>query len=217
MPQPKRAPLTRDRVLAAAVDLADTAGIEALSMRKLGDALGVEAMSLYNHVSNKSELLDGMVDVVFGEIDLPQADADWRTAMRARAVSARQALNRHRWAIGVMESRSAPGPATLRHHDAVLGCLRRAGFSVVMTGHAYALLDSFIYGFAVQEASLPFDSPEEAEQVAHDILELAPTGEFPYLAELATERVLRGDYHFGDEFEVGLDLLLDSLERAIER
>jgi AcrR family transcriptional regulator len=217
VPQPKRTPLTRDRVLAAAVDLADTAGIEALSMRKLGDALGVEAMSLYNHVSNKSELLDGMVDVVFGEIDLPQADADWRTAMRARAVSARQALNRHRWAIGVMESRSAPGPATLRHHDAVLGCLRRAGFSVVMTGHAYALLDSFIYGFAVQEASLPFDSPEEAERVAHDILEQAPAGEFPYLAELATERVLQGDYHFGDEFEVGLDLLLDSLERAIER
>jgi AcrR family transcriptional regulator len=216
-PTSRRAPLTRDRVLRAAVDLANTAGIEALSMRKLGDALGVEAMSLYNHVSNKSELLDGMVDVVFAEIDLPPTDVDWRTAMRTRALSARRVLNRHRWAIGLMESRSAPGPATLRHHDAMLGCLRRAGFSVVMTGHAYALLDSFVYGFAVQEASLPFDSPEDAAQVAHDILRQAPAGEYPYLAELAAERVMQAGYDFGDEFEVGLDLLLDSLERAIER
>jgi AcrR family transcriptional regulator len=204
-------------VLRAAVDLANTAGIDALSMRKLGDALGVEAMSLYNHVSNKSELLDRMVDVVFAEIDLPPADVDWRTAMRTRALSARRVLTRHWWAIGLMESRSAPGPATLRHHDAMLGCLRRAGFTVAMTGHAYALLDSFVYGFAVQETSLPFDSPEDAAQVAHDILRQAPAGEYPYLAELAAERVMQADYDFGDEFEVGLDLLLDSLQRAIER
>ena len=217
MPSTRRAPLTRERVLRAAVDLANTAGIDALSMRKLGDALGVEAMSLYNHVSNKSELLDGMVDVVFAEIDLPPSDVDWRTAMRTRALSARRVLTRHRWAIGLMESRSAPGPATLRHHDAMLGCLRRAGFTVAMTGHAYALLDSFVYGFAVQETSLPFDSPEDAAQVAHDILRQAPAGEYPYLAELAAERVMQADYDFGDEFEVGLDLLLDSLERAIER
>jgi AcrR family transcriptional regulator len=216
-PTARRPPLTRDRVLRAAVDLANTAGIEALSMRKLGDALGVEAMSLYNHVSNKFELLDGMVDVVFAEIDLPPTDVDWRTAMRTRALSGRRVLTRHRWAIGLMESRSTPGPATLHHHDATLGCLRRAGFSVVMTGHAYALLDSFVYGFAVQEASLPFESPEDAAQVAHDILTQAPAGEYPYLAELAAERVLQAGYDLGDEFAVGLDLLLGSLERAIER
>src|SRR3954465_7138723 len=121
--------ISRDRVLKAAVGLADEIGIESLSMRKLGQALGVEAMSLYNHVANKDDLLDGMVDVVFGEIGLPSSATDWKTAMRQRALSAREVLARHSWAIGLMESRSRPGPATLRHHDAVLGCLRGASFS----------------------------------------------------------------------------------------
>src|SRR5215472_9097154 len=142
-----RAPLSRDRVLRAAVALADTGGISSLSMRKLGEALGVEAMSLYNHVASKGDLLDGMIDVVFGEIDLPPGDVDWKSAMRQRAISVREALRRHPWAIGLMESRTSPGPATLRHHDAVLGCLRGAGFSIEMTAHAYSLLDSYIYGF----------------------------------------------------------------------
>jgi len=143
-----RAPLNRDRVLRAAVALADQAGMSALSMRKLGEALGVEAMSLYNHIASKSDLLDGMIDIVFGEIDLParagagDGEPGWRAAMRRRAVSARQVLRSHPWAIGLMESRITPGPATLRHHDAVLGCLRRAGFSLELTAHAYSLLDS---------------------------------------------------------------------------
>src|SRR5215831_16044757 len=164
-----RAPLSRDRVLRAAVALADTGGISSLSMRKLGEALGVEAMSLYNHVASKNDLLDGMIDIVFGEIDLPSGDGDWKAAMRRRAISARQVLRRHPWAIGLMESRTSPGPATLRHHDAVLGCLRRAGFSIELTAHAYALLDSYIYGFALQEASLPFGTPEKTTQVAQEI------------------------------------------------
>src|SRR5262245_12466733 len=130
-----REPLTRDRVLRAAVALADQDGMSSLSMRKLGEAVGVEAMSLYNHVASKSDLLDGMIDIVFSEIDLPPADVGWRTAMRQRAISARQVLRRHRWAIGLMESRTSPGPATLHHHDAVLGCLRQAGFSIELTAH----------------------------------------------------------------------------------
>src|SRR5918911_234734 len=168
--------LSRDRVLRAAVTFADQHGIGALTMRRLGEALGVEAMSLYNHVANKADLLDGMVDTVFGEIDLPAADVDWRSAVRQRAVSARRALGCHRWAIGLMESRSSPGPATLRHHDAVLGCLRRAGFSIELTGHAYAVLDSYIYGFALQEASLPFEDTDSTAEVAQEILERMPAG-----------------------------------------
>jgi AcrR family transcriptional regulator len=207
-------PLRRDQVLRAAIALADRGGIEALSMRKLGQVLGVEAMSLYNHVASKSDLLDGMIDIVFSEIGLPADDTGWKTAMRQRAISAREVLGRHRWAIGLMESRRSPGPATLRHHDAVLGCLRRAGFPVEMTAHAYSLLDSYIYGFALQEASLPFDTAEETAQVAQQIAGRMPAGEYPYLAELATEHVLRPGYRYGDEFEIGLALILDALERA---
>ena len=209
-----RTPLSRDRVLRAAVIRADQDGISSLSMRKLGEALGVEAMSLYNHVASKSDLLDGMIDIVFSEIDLPSGGGDWKAAMRRRAISARQVLRRHPWAIGLMESRTSPGPATLRHHDAVLGCLRRAGFSVELTAHAYALLDSYIYGFALQEASLPFGSGEEAAQVAHQISAQFASGQYPYLTEMAVEHVLRPGYDYGDEFLVGLDLILDGLAVA---
>jgi AcrR family transcriptional regulator len=209
-----RIPLSRERVLRSAVAFADQGGIASLSMRKLGDALGVEAMSLYNHVANKSELLDGMVDLVFSEIDLPSGGADWKTAMRQRAVSARQALSRHRWAIGLMESRASPGPATLRHHDAVIGSLRHAGFSIEMAAHAYSALDSYIYGFALQEASLPFDTAAETAEVAEMIFKQFPADEYPHLTELTVEHVLQPGYDYGNEFEFGLALILDGLERA---
>jgi AcrR family transcriptional regulator len=173
----RRAALTRERILRAAISLADRDGIESLSMRKLGQELGVEAMSLYNHVRNKVDMLDGMVDVVFSEIDLPADGIDWRTAMRQRAISARQALLRHPWAIGLMESRATPGPATLRHHDAVLGSLRRASFSVDMAAHAYSILDGYIYGFALTELTLPFRKPGEVAEVAGNILEGFRNGE----------------------------------------
>ena len=137
--------------------------------------------------------------------------------MRRRAISARQALRRHRWAIGLMESRSSPGPATLAHHDAVLGCLRRAGFSVELTAHAYALLDSYIYGFALQEATLPFGTPEETAQVTQEIYGQFSAGQYPYLTEMAVAHILQPGYGFGDEFEVGLDLILDSLQAAVGR
>jgi AcrR family transcriptional regulator len=209
-----RVPLNRDRVLRAAVAFADESGIGSLSMRKLGEALGVEAMSLYNHVANKDELLDGMVDLVFGEIDLPARGADWRTAMRQRAVSARRALSRHRWAIGLMESRASPGPATLRHHDTVIGSLREAGFSIAMAAHAFSVLDSYIYGFALQEASLPFETGEETAELAQAILMQMPADEYPHLTELTVEHVLQPGYDYGDEYEFGLGLILDGLERA---
>ena len=210
----RRAPLSRDQVLEAAVTLADEGGIDALSMRKLGQALGVEAMSLYNHVAGKSDLLDGMVDVVFGEIGLPAGDGGWKQAMRQRAISARETLSRHRWAIGLMESRRSPGQATLRHHDAVLGCLREAGFSIGLSAHAYSLLDSYIYGFALQEASLPFGNEEETAQVTQEIVGMMAADEYPYLAEMAAAHVLQPGYEYGHEFETGLDLILDALERA---
>src|SRR5215210_7631949 len=165
-----RVPLNRQRVLQAAVAFADEHGIASVSMRKLGEALGVEAMSLYNHVANKDELLDDMVDVVFSEIGMPTAAADWRTAMRQRAVSARHVLSHHRWAIGLMESRSSPGPATLRHHDAVIGCLREAGFSIEMAAHAFTVLDSYIYGFALQEANFPIRTAAETAEQAEAVL-----------------------------------------------
>ncbi|KAB1139521.1 TetR/AcrR family transcriptional regulator [Streptomyces luteolifulvus] len=209
-----RIPLSRQKVLEAAVAVADESGLAALTMRKLGEAVGVEAMSLYTHVTNKEDLLNGMIDVVFGEIDLPSGEAGWKAAMRQRAISVRKVLSRHRWAIGLMESRRSPGPATLRHHDAVLGCLRRAGFSVALTAHAYSALDSYIYGFALQESSLPFDTPAETAELAEAILAQAPAEQYPHLAELTTEHVLRPGYDYGDEFEFGLDLILDGLQRA---
>ena len=213
----RREPLSRDQVLRAAVALADNSGIGALSMRKLGQVLGVEAMSLYNHVANKPDLLDGMIDIVFSEIGLPAGDTGWKSAMRQRAISARETLTRHRWAIGLMESRRSPGPATLRHHDAVLGCLRQAGFSVELTAHAYSVLDSYIYGFALQEASLPFDTPQQTTQVAQEIFGQFPAGAYPHLTELTIQHVLQPGYHYGGDFEIGLDLILDALERAAER
>jgi AcrR family transcriptional regulator len=212
-PRPR---LNRDLVLRTALELADTYGIEALTMRRLAQELTVEAMSLYHHVANKVELLDGMIDLVFAEIDLPSRDDDWKTALRARAISAHKALISHPWATGLMESRTAPGPATLRHRDAVLGCLRSGGFSIPATAHAYSLLDSYIYGFALQEINLPFNTADEATPVAQTMMEQMPVGEYRYLTEMAVEHVLQPGYAYTNEYEIGLDLILDGLERLRE-
>jgi len=210
-----RPPLSRERVVVEAVALADADGIAALTMRRLADRLRVEPMSLYHHVANKDEILDGMVDVVFREIELPtSSQVDWRAAMRGRADSARAALRRHPWAVGRMESRAQPGPATLRHHDAVIGCLRRAGFTVALAAHAFSAIDSYLYGFAQQELALPFHTPEETAAMAETFLDRFPADRFPHLAELTLEHVLQPGYDYGEEFGFGLDLLLDGLERA---
>ena len=212
-----RPPLSRERALHVAVAIADAGGIESLTMRRLAHELGVEAMSLYHHVANKSDILDGMVDVVFDEIDLPPIDRAWRTAMQRRAYAVRAALLRHPWAIGLMESKAAPGPATLRHHDAVIGCLRHAGFSIELTAHAYSVLDSYVYGFAHQELSLPFDMGEETAELAGAIFSQLPAGEYPHLVELTKEHVLKPGYSYGNEFGYGLELILDGLERDLAR
>jgi len=180
-------------------------------MRRLGSHLGVEAMSLYKHVANKDEILDGIVDIVVGEIDLPYVEADWKTAMRQRAISARQVLASHPWAIGMLESRAAMGPAALRYVDAVIGGLRRGGFSVEMAAHAFLLLDSYIYGFVVQEMSFSVGASEETDEPAEAILQTLPTNQYPHLAEIATEYVT--GYNYADEFEYGLDLILDGLDK----
>ena len=207
-----RGPLNKERVVRAAMLVADEGGVTALTMRNLAERLRVEAMSLYHHVANKDEILDGMVDVVFGEIELPFG-GDWKNAIRERAISARGALARHPWAIGLLESRRNPGPATLRHHDAVIGCLRRAGFSIAMAAHAYAALDSYVYGFALQESSLPFRTAEELEEISDSILGRMPAGVYPHLTEMTVEHVLQPGYSYSNEFEFGLDLMLDGLER----
>jgi len=208
-----RGRLTSDRVLDAAITLADKGGTDALTMRKLGQALGFEAMSLYNHVASKDDLLDGLVDIVFGEIDLDCDGQDWRIAMRKRAISAREVLARHRWAIGLMESRTHPGPANLRHHDAVLRCLREAGFSLPMAAHAYSALDSYIYGFALSQASLPFDTGEQAVDMVEMFLRQFPAEQFPHLFEMGSQHVMKPGYDYAKEFEFGLDLILEGLER----
>ena len=212
----RRIPLTRERVLRTAVDRADEGGLEALTMRKLGRELGVEAMALYHHFANKDDLVDGMVELVFEEVDLPAGD-DWRTAMRNRATSLRAAMARHRWAIGLMESRRNPGPASLRHHDAVIGTLRGAGFSVAMTAHAYSLLDSYIYGFAMTRMNLPFETGDEVADVATTMLAPFPDGAYPHLVEFISEHAMKPGYDYEDEFEYGLEIVLDGLASVLHR
>jgi len=209
--QEGREPLDRRRAIAAAVALADAEGIGALSMRRLAKGLGVEAMSLYHHVAGKADILDGMVDAVFAEIDLPRPDVDWRTAMRERASSQRAALLRHPWALDLMESRTSPGPETLRHHDAVIGTCLGAGFSLPDTAHAVALLDAFVYGFVLQELTLPFDDGDDLAPVVDVVLGDADFEQLPNLARMVAEHVLQPGYRFADEFDVGLDILLDGL------
>ncbi len=211
----KRIPLSRERVLRAAVVIADATGIGSLTMRSLAHELGVKPMALYYHVASKEEILDGIVDLVFSEIELPSADGDWRSEIIRRAESARRVLRRHPWAIGLMESRKTPGPETLRHHDATIGTLRAAGFSVEMTAHAYALLDSYIYGFALQEASLPFEGPETVGDVAEPMLQQFPADAYPHFVEMANEYVLKPGYDFGNEFDFGLGVILDALARSL--
>lgn len=208
----RRPRLSREDVLRAAVDFADHDGITGLSMRKLAERLGVEAMSLYHHVANKAAILDGMVDVVFSEMELPAVDSGWREAMEDRAASARRVLLQHPWALGLMESRRNPGAATLRHHDAVIGCLRRAGFTIGGAAHAFSLIDSYVYGFLLQELNLPFSGEPDLSEMGESMLGGMPVDEFPYLTEMITQHAMRPGYAFADEFGIGLVIVLDGVE-----
>ena len=205
--------LSRDRIVEAAVAVADGGGLSAVSMRNVGDQLGVRAMSLYHHVANKDEILDALADWVFAQIWLPELDDPWRPAMVARADSARAVLFEHGWALGLIESRRNPGPALLRHHDTVLGCLLANGFSMRLASHAFSVLDAYIYGFVVTELSLPFAPDEGAADFAAE-LDL-PFEAYPHMARMLTELVFTDSYDFGDEFGYGLHLILDQLDSRL--
>jgi AcrR family transcriptional regulator len=213
-PNPKRTrALSRDRVIQAAADLADAEGLSALTMRSLAASLSVKPMSLYNHIGGKEDLLDGMVDFVFAQIDLPDPDRGWRPEMRARAIAVRAVLARHPWALALMDSRSSPGPATLAHHDAVVGVLLNSGCSPAVAARAYTVVDAYIYGFVLQEAAMPDMDPEAAVNEA-----IGSTAEaYPHLAALAEGHLLRPGYSFAAEFEPGLDLVLDAVEALVDR
>jgi len=206
--------LSREKVLQKALELADRDGIAALSIRSLAQKIGTKPMTLYYYVANKDQILDGLVDIVFTEIETPEAGGEWKEQMRRRAHSARDALRRHPWAVGLLESRKTPGPATLRHHEATLAALRAAGFTVQQTARAYSLLDSYIYGFALQEAALPIAGNQPMAEVAGPIMERFATGEYPHMVEIATEVVMQPGYDYGNEFAYGLELILDALEPA---
>ncbi|MFI1197342.1 TetR/AcrR family transcriptional regulator [Micromonospora sp. NPDC020750] len=203
--------LSRERVLQAAVGIADAHGLGALTMRSLAAELNAKPMSLYHYIRSKDELLDALVDGVFAEIELPEVGGDWRAEVRRRSLSARTVLARHPWALTLVEARTSPGPANLRHHDTMLGVLRAGGFSLQMTAHAYAIIDAYVYGFVLQEASLPFDGPDSATAIADSIMEGFAAGEYPHMVEFATQHVQQPGYHFGGQFEFGLDLILDGL------
>ncbi len=214
----RRETLTRERVLQGAVTLADEIGIEALTIRKLAVALGVKPMTIYHHVPSKEEIIDGMVEIVFSEIDLPPTDEDWKSAMRKRCISAREVLRRHPWAAPLMESRMSPGPANLGHHEAVLACLRRGGLSLQMTAHAYAILDGFVYGFCFDEAVLPAQGTgEEFAELTAEIAAAFDPDDYPHLVEFSTQHVFQPGYNFGDSFEFGLDLIIEGLGEASKR
>jgi AcrR family transcriptional regulator len=211
----KRAPLSRDRVLRAALELADEGGIGALTMQQIGRRLGVEAMSLYRHVRNKDDILDGIVDLVFAEIELPADRSSRRMALRARSISARAALRRHPWAITLVETRMAPGPANLRSHEDTLTVLLESGCSATMATHAYNLIDSYVLGFALQEVNLPFTNAEELAAVGEPLAAQMPVDQYPNLVRVSGELLASG-FAYGDEFEFGLDLILDGIERVLQ-
>jgi AcrR family transcriptional regulator len=209
-----RPPLSSERVVDAASRVADAAGLAGVSMRSVGRELGVEAMSLYHHVASKEALLDGLADWVFARVATPAKDGPWRAEMEARARSARSVLAAHPWGLGLIESRRSPGPATLGHHDAVIGCLRTAGFSVALAAHAFSVLDAYVFGFVLTEVNLPFQPGESADDFV-DGLGDALAGH-PHLAEMVATQVVGRDYAYGDEFDYGLALVLDGLEARFD-
>lgn len=211
-----RTPLNRERVLRAAVLLADEKGIESLTMRELGVRLGVEAMSLYNHVANKDDILDGIIDLVVSEIDLPADPADWKEAMRRRAVSAQAVFSRHPWASGLIDSRQSSGPARLHYFDWVLGTLRGAGFTLEMAARAFSLLDSYIYGFGRQQINMAVEDGMTPEEIAEAFLRAIPADEYPHLREMVVDYAMTAGYDENADFEFGLNIILDGLQRLLD-
>lgn len=214
-PEP-RTTLNRERVLRAAIAVADEGGIDSLTMRKLGQRLGVEAMSLYNHVANKDDILDGMVDLVVSEIDLPSYGVDWREAMRRRATSAHDVFSRHPWASVLIDSRESSGPARLRYFDWVIGTLRQAGFSLELAARAFSVLDSYIYGFGRQQLNMSSGGDDAPEEMAEAFLRAVPTDQYPYLTEMITDYAMRVGYDESADFQFGLSLILEGLQGLLD-
>lgn len=212
-----RQPLSEARIVEAAVRVADAGGYTAISMRNVGKALGVEAMSLYHHVAGKDALLDALVDWVFAQIELPGSETPWREGMRMRAASARDVLVDHPWALTLIDSRANPGPALLRHHDAVIGCLRRGGFTIELAAQAFSVIDAYVYGFALTERNLPFDpaTGDEAVDFAAEVMPML--AEYPYMIEMVQHLTGSGEYSFSDQFTEGLDIILDELDGRLRR
>lgn len=210
-----RLPLNRDRVLAAAVEIADERGVGAVTMREVASRLGVEAMSLYNHVANKDDILDGMVDVVIEQVDLPADVEQWREAMRCRAVSAHEVFGRHPWAPMLIDSRESSGPSRLRYFDWVLGTLMKAGFSMDGAARAFSLLDSYVYGFGIQQFNISASGDASTEEMAEAILAYIPPEEYPYLHRLASHAMESG-WDAQADFGFGLEIILDGLERILD-
>jgi AcrR family transcriptional regulator len=211
----KRTALTRDRIVLAAVRVADRRGLSGVSMRTVGRELGVEAMSLYHHIAGKDDLVDELADWIFTRIALPSPDQPWRAAMIDKATSARTALTRHPWALGLIESRRNPGPALLRHHDAVLGCLERNGFPVALAIHAFSVVDAYVFGFVLSELNLPMEQGESAEEFVKEIG--LPTHIYPHLSKMLAEQVIGQNSSYADEFDYGLQLILDALDERLGR
>ncbi len=211
----ERLPLNRDRVLGAAVEVADERGLGAITMREVASRLGVEAMSLYNHVANKDDILDGMADLIAGEFDLPDDVDDWREAMRRRAVSAHEVFGRHPWAPALFDSRESSGPARLRYYDWVLGKLVTAGFALEDAVRAFSLLDSYIYGFGIQQFNMAADGDASSEEMAEAILASIPAETYPHLHRMASHAMDTG-YDAEADFNFGLEIILDGLERVLD-
>lgn len=206
--------LSTEAVIQAAVQVADEGGLDAVSMRSVARVLGVEAMSLYHHVRNKDAMIDGLADWIFARLGLPPIDQGWRAYLVDRAQAQRRELRAHPWALGMLESRSNPGVWVLRHHDAVLGVLRRAGFSIPLAAHTFSVVDAYVFGFVLTELGLPFTDGATADEFV-GALEL-PDEEFPYMSEFVAAYVVGQNYDYGDEFAIGLDIILDEVERRRE-
>ncbi|GIG55493.1 TetR/AcrR family transcriptional regulator C-terminal domain-containing protein [Demequina activiva] len=212
----RKVKLSRERIVDAAITLADQSGLESLTIRALADHLGTRPMTLYHHVDGKESLLDWMVDRVFAQMELPSPDLDWIDALRQRCRSTRAVLVEHPWSVPLLESRTSPGPELLRHHEAMLATLDRGGLPLDRMAHAYAVLDSYVYGFSLQEANLPAQGGEQIAEVAHEVVAAFASGAYPQLARLTSEHVMRPGYSFGSSFDVGLEMLLAGISARAE-
>ena len=208
-----RLPLSRDRILQAALAIAAETGIASLTMRRLGQTLGFEAMSLYNHVTNKDDVIDGILDLVLAESELPSLKEEWDTAIRSSAISVHQALRRHPWACTLLMSPDHMRPARLRYMDALLGSLRQAGFSAETTYHAYHVIDAHIFGFSFWQTSHSYTA-DDVSNLTATLEQIIPADDYPHLHEHAQQHLTDGPQHEVNAFEYGLDLILDGLKKT---